>query len=117
MDEKLIQLDCYLENTQALFKALMDNDLEEMNQYLDKNLDIMKRYDETERINDGSMRSRIIRKKIEGIVQINQQCFLHAEERCRALSKEIGNTDKNRNGIRQYGAKQTQPPRFIDHKF
>jgi hypothetical protein len=116
MEQKLIQLDRYLENTEALFKALVDNDLEGMNLCLDRNRDIMKRYDQTERINYGSPRSRIIRERIERISQINQQCFLYAEERCRALSKEIENTDKNRSGIRKYGAKQTQTPRFIDHK-
>jgi hypothetical protein len=116
MEEKLVQLDHYLENTQVLFQAIEDNDLDQMNQCLKKNREIMKWYDQTELIDDGSSQSRKMLEKIERIAEINQKCFQRTEERCRDLSKEIGNTNRNRSGIQKYGAKQTPIPRFIDHK-
>jgi hypothetical protein len=115
MKNQLLHLDQYLVNMQVLLKSLLNDDLEEINKCLDKNRIIMKGYDQRELITAESQRNDLVRNRMETIRQINQQCLLQAEKRCQTLRNEIENINKNRNGIRKYGVKQTQNPKFIDH--
>ncbi len=110
------RMDQYLINLQRLFQALKDNDLEAVNQSLDKNMAIMRDYDRAEFTGVGSRTNISLRAKMEAVLQANQQCLLYTEKRCRDLRYEIESTDKYRSGIIKYGATPTEAPRFIDRK-
>ena len=112
------RLDCidqYLSNSQHLFQALKDNDLEAVNHCLEKNLTIMRDYELAEFAGLGSRGIGALRAKIETIRQTNQQCLLYAEIKCRELRGEIESVDKNKSGIVKYRAQRTQIPRFVDN--
>jgi hypothetical protein len=117
MDRRLERMDQYLLNSQRLLQALEDNDLEAVNRCLEKNLAIMRDYDQAEFTSAECPRANnALRAKMEAVRQANQRCQLYTEDRCRDLRNEIASTDRNRSGIIQYGAKGKQTAKFIDSR-
>ncbi len=116
MDTKLVYLDQCLDNTEILLKALMNSDTDTITRCLARNEAIMKGYDRTELMAPKPQTKSLMREKIAQIQKLNEQCFLYTEKQCRDLRGEIENTQKNSDGIRKYGAKQSYTPKFIDNK-
>lgn len=114
MDDKLRYLDGYLANTERMLQALSAEDLETVSQCLIKNADIMMAFEKAGTNGRGTIENKALKEKIEAVMKANRQCFLFAENKCRALKSEMDATDKNRIGIRKYGARQAASPRFID---
>jgi len=98
-----------------MLQALAAEDLETVNQCLDKNADIMKAYEKAGANGSGPIESKALKDKINAVMKANQQCFLFAEKKCNALRSEMEGTENNRIGLKKYGAKQAPPPRFIDN--
>ena len=98
-----------------MMQALSAEDQETANRCLDKNADLMTAYGRTRIIGGGPAEKKALREKFEAVMKANRQCALLAENKCRFLKKEMEGTDKNRIGIKKYGARQTPPPRFIDN--
>ncbi|MDQ5985819.1 MAG: hypothetical protein CSYNP_01536 [Syntrophus sp. SKADARSKE-3] len=114
MDDRLRYLDRYLENTEQMLQALCAEDLETVNRCLIKNADIMLAYEKESANGRGAAENKALKEKIDSVMKANRQCFLFAENKCRVLKREIEEADKNRIGIKKYGAKQALSPRFID---
>lgn len=117
MNEKLKYLDHYLQNTVRMLQALQKDDLETVNQCLDRNTIIMKAYDDAPPVGGGTMENKNLRDKMEAVVKANRQCFQFAENKCRSLKSEMESADKNRDGFKKYGGRQpSHIPRFIDNR-
>ena len=116
MSEKLIHLNRCLENTERMLQALQKNDLEVVNQCLDRNAVIIKAYNEAPFSGGKTMEKKILQDKMGAVVAANRQCVLFTEGRCRSLRNEIESIDKNRDGFKKYGVQQARPPRFIDNR-
>lgn len=114
MDRRLEQINQYLANSQRLFQALQENDLETVNHCLDKNIAIGKDFESGEFAGAAARINSSLREKMEAILQINKKCQFYAEDRCHDLLDEIAKTVKNRTVIMKYGARHTPLPRFID---
>jgi len=115
MKERLGHLEQYLENTERMMQALSAEDLETVNRCLDINADLMKVYGQTRANEGGVLENKVLKEKIEAILKANRRCVFLAENKCLALKTEMEGTDKNRMGIKKYGARQVSPPRFIDN--